>query len=280
MEKGSSKKGSLYVVGTPIGNLKDISLRALEVLEKVDLILCEDTRKTKNLLTHYKIKNSLESYYKDIEQKKNAKIIQDLLEGKEIAIVSSAGTPAISDPGSQLVAAAVLAGIPVVPIPGPCALIAALVVSGLDTSSFCFEGFLPKKSMAKEEKLRVLFEETRTVVLYESPNRIISTLKMMAGIYQDRKIVVVKELTKIFEQVLIGSAQELAELYEIGKLSLKGEFVLLIEGYKEDKQEPSSLKEEVRGVMKTFNISQKEAIALIAKKYKIPKKNVYKSTLS
>ncbi|MEO0076355.1 MAG: 16S rRNA (cytidine(1402)-2'-O)-methyltransferase [candidate division WOR-3 bacterium] len=219
---------ALYIVSTPIGNLSDITLRALAILKAVDLIACEDTRHTTILLNHYQIKNKLTSYFEYNKKEKTDQIIKFIQTGKSVALVSDAGTPGISDPGYYLIRTAIENNIPVVPIPGPSALIAALIVSGLPSDRFAFEGFLPKRKGKKHKKLQNLKDEERTMIFYDSPYRVKDSLKSMLEIFGDRKIVLVRELTKKFETIIRDKISEVISQLENKKL--KGEIVLIVEG--------------------------------------------------
>ncbi|MEO0083466.1 MAG: 16S rRNA (cytidine(1402)-2'-O)-methyltransferase [candidate division WOR-3 bacterium] len=219
---------ALYIVSTPIGNLSDITLRALTILKAVDLIACEDTRHTTILLNHYQIKNKLTSYFEYNKKEKTDQIIKFIQTGKSVALVSDAGTPGISDPGYYLIRTAIENNIPVVPIPGPSALIAALIVSGLPSDRFAFEGFLPKRKGKKHKKLQNLKDEERTMIFYDSPYRVKDSLKSMLEIFGDRKIVLVRELTKKFETIIRDKISEVISQLENKKL--KGEIVLIVEG--------------------------------------------------
>ena len=221
----------LYVVATPIGNLEDVTLRALRVLKEVDLIAAEDTRETGKLLFKYKIKRPLISYYRDNERERANKLLQLLKEGKKIALVSDRGTPGISDPAYLLVKLARDAGIPVVPIPGACGITAALSVCGLPTTNFTFLGFLPRKRGKRRRLLEELSRRCETVIFYESPYRILSLLKELREIFGERRATICRELTKKFEEVIYGSISELLKIYEQKKP--KGEFVIIVEGNKE-----------------------------------------------
>ncbi|MCI0707426.1 MAG: 16S rRNA (cytidine(1402)-2'-O)-methyltransferase [Ignavibacteriae bacterium] len=222
--------GTLYLVATPIGNLEDITYRAVNTLLSVDLIAAEDTRKTKILLDRYKINKPMVSYYSFNERQRTPELISKLLDGKSIAVVSDAGTPGISDPAFYLVRAALEKSIPVVPIPGPSAFISALVVSGLPTDSFVFEGFLPQKK-GRKTKWESLQSETRTIVLYESPHRIVKTLTEISTYLGNRHVVVARELTKKFEEVVRGPVQDV--LQTVSSKSPKGEYVVVVEGLKD-----------------------------------------------
>ncbi len=216
----------LYIVSTPIGNLQDITLRALDVLKTVDLIAAEDTRHTKNLLAHFQIHTPLTSYFEHNELRKSEYIVGLLQEGKNIALVTDAGTPGISDPGYRLIQQAHENKISMTVIPGPCALIAALSLAALPMDSFIFAGFLPVKSIGRKKKLTEFKKETRTVVFYESPHRILKTLQDMAEVLGDWDVVVAREITKKFEEVRRGKAQEILDHFH--KTAPKGEFVVVL----------------------------------------------------
>ncbi len=216
----------LYIVSTPIGNLKDITLRAIEVLKSVDIIAAEDTRHTRILTQHHQIKTPLTSYFEHNQIKKGDELLALLKEGKNVALVTDAGTPGISDPGYHLVNLARENSIPMTVVPGPCALIAALSLSGLPAHSFIFEGFLPVKSQARRKKLAGFAEEKRTVIFYESPHRLLKTLEDMKDVLGDPFVVCGREITKKFEEVRLGSCSEL--LGHFGKGAARGEFVLLL----------------------------------------------------
>ncbi|MFH1790822.1 MAG: 16S rRNA (cytidine(1402)-2'-O)-methyltransferase [Candidatus Omnitrophota bacterium] len=218
--------GSLYVVATPIGNLGDITIRAIDTLKTVDVIACEDTRRTKILTSRYGINTPLISFFAHNEVRKTAFLIEKLKEGKSVALVSDAGTPGISDPGYVIIRASIDNAIPVVCIPGPSALISALVISGKPTNKFVFEGFLSNKSGKRRRRLEELKTEERTVILYESPHRIINLLADIADIMGNRQIICVRELTKKFEEILRGEAASLADTFR--QNPPKGEFTVII----------------------------------------------------
>jgi len=222
------KKGILFVVSTPIGNLEDITLRALRILKEVDLIAAEDTRRTGLLLKHFGIETPLTSYFEGNELKKGEWLISRLKEGERIALVSDAGTPGISDPGYRLVRLAIENGIPVIPIPGPSAIITALSTSGLPTDAFLFKGFLPHKSKRRREILQEVKEARETLIFYESPHRITQTLNDMVEILGDREMVLARELTKRYEDILRGKVSQIIEQLK-GK-KLKGEITLIVSG--------------------------------------------------
>ena len=230
MKQNSSEttSGTLYLVSTPIGNLEDITLRALRVLKEVDLIAAEDTRRTKKLLNHYQIKTPLTSYFEHSSFKKTQSLLSQLKKGKEIALVSEAGTPSISDPGFKLTKRAIENRLKVVPIPGASASITALSASGLPTNSFIFEGFIPRKSGKRRNFFLSLKDQEKTLIFYESPRRLITTLKDLLALLGDRQIVIARELTKIFEEMIRGRTSEVIEL--LADKTIKGEITILVSG--------------------------------------------------
>lgn len=222
--------GILYVVPTPIGNLEDITLRAIRVLKEVDLIIAEDTRQSLKLLNHFEIKKTIQSYHMHNEHKVLQRYVDEILGGKNIALVSDAGTPAISDPGFLLVRECLKNNIKVDCLPGATAFVPALVKSGLPADSFCFEGFLPEKK-GRQTMLKKLCEEERTIILYESPHRLLKTLKQFIEYFgAERLISVSRELTKTFEETVNGTIQEVLTHFENN--IVKGEFVIVIDGKK------------------------------------------------
>lgn len=216
----------LYLVATPIGNLEDITLRALRVLKECDVVAAEDTRHTGQLLKHFQISKPLLSYFQFNEAKRSEEILQRLQRGEKVALVTDAGSPGISDPGERVVKAAIAAGFKVEPIPGPCALIAGLTASGLPSDEFHFVGFLPHKSGQRRNHLEKLKPIPGTLVFYESPYRILKMLEELADIYPDRHVVLARELTKKFEEFLRGSPRDL--LTQLQQRSIKGEFVVMV----------------------------------------------------
>ena len=225
--------GILYLVATPIGNLEDITLRAIRILKEVDVIAAEDTRHTLKLLNHLEITKPMISYHRHNEDIKTDKLIEILKSGKKIALVTDAGTPAISDPGEEIVKEALKEDIEVIPVPGACALITALIASGMNTKEFKFIGFLPLNKKNRKEKIEEIEKETQTIILYEAPHKLLGTLEDLKGIVADRKVVLAKELTKIHEEFIRGTIQELLEKVK----EPKGEFIILIEGAdKSDKE--------------------------------------------
>ncbi len=227
-------KGKLFIVSTPIGNREDITLRALRTLKEVDLIAAEDTRHTSLLLRHFGIQTPLTSYFEGNELKKKEFILSKLEQGDQIALVSDAGTPGISDPGFRLIQTAVENRIPIVPIPGPSAVIAALSVSGLPTDAFLFKGFLPHKSKKKRDLLKQLEDVRETLIFYESPHRLSETLNDISDILGNREMALTRELTKIYEEVLRGKVSEIQ--IQIGDRKLKGEITLVISGKRRQKK--------------------------------------------
>jgi len=221
-------KGTLYIVSTPIGNREDITLRALRILKEVDLIAAEDTRHTGLLLRHFGIQTPLTSYFEGNELRKKEFIISKLTQGERVALVSDAGTPGISDPGFRLIRTAIEHEIPIIPVPGASAVIAALSVSGLPTDAFVFRGFLPHKTKRRRDLLVELADVRETLIFYESPHRISETLRDIYEVLGNRKIVLTRELTKIYEEVLRGKVSEIQ--IQIGERKLKGEITLVISG--------------------------------------------------
>jgi 16S rRNA (cytidine1402-2'-O)-methyltransferase len=220
--------GTLYLVATPIGNLGDITYRAVQILNQVNLIACEDTRHTHKLLQHYGIKTKTISYHEHNEQQRTQELLELIRNGSDVALVSDAGTPTVSDPGFRIVQAAVESGIPVVPIPGPSAVITALAVAGLPTDEFLFVGFLPSKATVRQNRLKQLVSVQATLIFYEAPHRLAATLKDAVSILGDRLAVVARELTKLHEQIRRGKLSELAQHYGAEETP-KGEIVLLID---------------------------------------------------
>ncbi|SHG41787.1 16S rRNA (cytidine1402-2'-O)-methyltransferase [Thermosyntropha lipolytica DSM 11003] len=270
--------GKLFICGTPIGNLEDVSVRLLKTLRRVDLIACEDTRHTAKLLARYKIKKPLISYHEHSGQEREAYILKLLREGKNIALVSDAGMPGISDPGAGLIKKAIEEGIPLEVVPGPSALVSALALSGMDTSSFVFVGFLPAKEGAREKLLQELKREKRTLIFYEAPHRLVKTLQSMAKILgEERRIAVAREITKLYEEVRRGSLREIERYFAHNPP--KGEFTLIVEGDREEKEVD---REKVLAEVKMLidkGMDKKEALKMKAREYKIKKSELYKSFL-
>ncbi len=266
---------TLYVVATPIGNLEDISLRALHVLRGVNLIAAEDTRKTRHLLAAYNIKTPMTSYYEHNKQTKLDYILECLKEG-DIALVSEAGMPGISDPGYELVVAASQRGISVVPIPGPSAVITALAISGLPTDRFTYIGFLPHKANARRHALEAVAGETGTIIALESPHRLSAALKDILLTLGDRRIVACRELTKLHEEVFRGTVSGAIKHFT----APKGEFTLVIEG-KSAKDKPELTSEVSKQLHQIYlsGAKAKEAIAMVAGETGLPKKELYQAWL-
>lgn len=274
----SKNSGRLYVCATPIGNLEDITLRALRVLKEADLIAAEDTRVTIKLLSHYGISTPMTSYHEHNEATRGRELIEEMKAGKKVALVSDAGMPGISDPGHRLIKACIEEGIPVEPVPGPSALITAVVISGLPTDSFIFQGFLPKKKGERTALLNELLSSGRTVVLFESPKRLKRTLEEALEIDPSISAVVARELTKKFEEVIRGTVSEL--LSRLRSTEIKGEIVLLFGPTKKRAQipEPDDLREAVVDLIKK-GTRKKQAISEVAKKYGISKHLVYETVI-
>ena len=267
------EKGELYLVATPIGNLEDITLRAIRVLQEVDLIAAEDTRHTLKLLNHLNIKKPMISYHRHNEEVKTEELLAQVKEGKNIAIVTDAGTPGISDPGEEIVKEAILQGIEIIPIPGACALINALIVSGLDTKEFSFFGFLSIHTKIKQKQIEKIQQENKTVILYEAPHKLRKTLKSLQDRLGDISIVAVKELTKIHEKVYRGKiSQVLEELEE----ELKGEFVILLSKQEKEERDWNTISlEEHYSYYQEKGMEKKEIIKQIAKDRKQSKNEIY-----
>lgn len=265
---------NLYIVATPIGNLEDISPRAIRILREVNLIAAEDTRKTRILLDKYEIKTPLTSYY---EHNKIDKLdyILGQLESKDIAIVSEAGMPGISDPGYELVAAAVSKGFSVVPVPGPSAIITALAVSGLPTDRFTFIGFLPRRIGERRQALTTVASETGTIIAYEAPHRIQETLSDIIYVLGDRRMAVCRELTKMYEEVFRGTASEALQHFT----DPRGEFTLVIEG--RAKEKPRLTEDVVKKLeeLQQEGLGAREAVAKVVKETGLSKKEVYQAWL-
>jgi len=229
--------GALYLCATPIGNLEDITVRVLRILKEVSIIAAEDTRHTRKLLSYYDIHTPLTSYHEHNKTEKGPKLISRLYQGQDIALVSDAGTPGISDPGQDLVALAVMEGIRIVPVPGPSAVITALVCSGLPTDKFVFEGFLPRVKKARAVTLEKIVAEDRTVIFYESPHRVVRTLQEIRKLAGERPIAVARELTKVYEEVVRGTLSSVIEKFVINQP--RGEFVVVLGGRDKNKNERS-----------------------------------------
>ena len=274
--------GKLYLVATPIGNMDDITLRALECLKNADLIACEDTRHSRILLDHYGIKTKTTSYHEFNKYDKADELVRQMIQGQNVAVITDAGTPGISDPGEELVKKAIEAGIEITSLPGPSAVITALSMCGLSSRRFVFEGFLPADKKERKEALERLRGETRTMVIYEAPHRLKKTLAELVQTVGNKKICICRELTKKFEEIQRFSLQEAIDHYENNEP--RGEMVIIIEGLsKEEKKdldserwEGISLKEHMDRYMQQ-GLDEKEAMKAVAKDRGISKRDVYEA---
>ncbi len=269
-------KGALYIVSTPIGNLEDITLRALKVLKEVDLVAAEDTRHSSRLLNHYGISKPLISYWGEKEKVRAEEVLKRLREGQSVALISDAGTPGISDPGSILIEKAVSEGIGIISVPGPSALVAALSISGLPIKEFIFVGFLPPRKSQRRKILKELNIEKRTIVFYEAPHRIIETLEDMVEVFGERNAALVKEITKIYEEVLRGSLQDILAMMH--NKTVAGEYVIVMEGKRQGGVSLEVALDEVKSLMKRGR-GRKEAVRTISEQYGLSKKALYDMSL-
>jgi 16S rRNA (cytidine1402-2'-O)-methyltransferase len=269
----------LYLVATPIGNLEDITLRALRILQSVDRIACEDTRQTQKLLNHFDIHTPTVSYHMHNEGSRAEELAAELKQGARIAVVSDAGTPGIADPGGQLATAAIAAGVPVFPIPGANAAISALIASGLSTEQFTFRGFLPAKAGQRKTALEELPRDSATHIFYEAPHRIIDTLSDIAAVFgPTQHVVIARELTKLHEEFLRGSASELHTQLS-ARPSIRGEIVLLLETKPSSQaapQQSQSIAAQVAALIKAEGLNEKDALKRIAKDRGIGKSEAYR----
>ena len=268
----------LYLVATPIGNLEDITLRAIRVLKQADLIACEDTRQTQKLLNHYGIETRTISYHEHNEASRAAELIETLAQGARIAVASDAGTPGISDPGFRLISLAIERGIPVVPIPGAVACAAALIASGLAADSFSFRGFLPAKSGARRRELEKIRESSQTEIFYEAPHRILEAVEdMVAVLGPSRRLVIARELTKIHEEFLRGTAAEILQILK-HRGETKGEITLLIGPALADavRVPAASIAERVQQLMREERLDEKSALKKAAKERGVSKSEAYR----
>ena len=269
--------GVLYIVATPIGNLEDITLRALRVLKEVDLIAAEDTRHTRILLSHYDIRTPLTSYHEHNERTKAQPLVERLLGGENIALVSDAGTPAISDPGYRLVVDAIHAGIRVIPLPGAAALAAALSASGLPTDRFAFEGFLPAKKQERRARLQELKNDARTLVFYEAPHRLNESLQDMQQIMGEREIVVGRELSKVHEEFLRGTLSEV--MPRLADREVKGEITIIVHGCTDEGQvSEENIGTEIRRLIDD-GMGMKDVSELLGERYHVSKRQIYQMAL-
>ena len=272
-----SMPGILYIVATPIGNLEDITLRALRVLKEVDMIAAEDTRHTQILLSHHDIHTPLTSYHEHNEKTKSQELVTRLARGQNVALVSDAGTPAISDPGFRLVVRAIRAGVRIIPVPGASALTAVLSASGLPTDRFVFEGFLPARKTQRRERLQTLRDETRTLIFFEAPHRLKDTLGDIRELLGNREAVLAREVSKIHEEFLRGPASELVRA--LGSDAIRGEVTLIISGssglpgVSEDRLKAEILE------LKGKGLRVKEIAEVLGEKFGYPKKDIYRLAL-
>ncbi|WP_313130024.1 16S rRNA (cytidine(1402)-2'-O)-methyltransferase [Anaerocolumna sp.] len=276
--------GTLYLCATPIGNLEDITFRVIRTLKEVDLIAAEDTRHSIKLLNHFEIKTPMTSYHEFNKKEKGPQLIEQLLQGVSIALITDAGTPGISDPGEDLVRLSLEAGIEVTSLPGPAACVTALTLSGLPTRRFAFEAFLPSDKKERQQVLKELQKETRTIILYEAPHRLLKTLKELYEALGDEKITIVKEITKRYENVMPTTILEAIRHY--GEEEAKGEFVLVIEGkpreemLKEEQAQWSSMSlEEHMNLYLEQGMDKKEAMKAVSLDRGVPKREIYQQLL-
>ncbi len=267
--------GKLYIVATPIGNLEDITLRALRILKDVDIIAAEDTRQTLKLLNHFEISKPLMSYHRHNEEIKSNILIEKLKKGNNIALVSDAGTPGICDPGEEIIKKSIEEQIEVIPIPGPCAMVNALIASGVDTKEFCFLGFLPLNKKLRKEKIEEIKNAEKTIIIYEAPHKMKNTLGDLKDILKDRKVVLARELTKVHEEFIRKDIEELLAIVD----NLKGEMILIIEGIKKKNNVENKLNnltlEEHYKYYENQGIDKKEIIKKIAKDRNVNKNDIY-----
>lgn len=269
--------GILYLCGTPIGNLSDFSPRGVEVLQKVSLIAAEDTRHSLKLLQHFGISKPMISYFEHNRKERGEQILRRLLEGEDVALITDAGMPAISDPGEDLVLLCHQNGVQVSPVPGPCAMAAAIAASGLPTGRFCFEGFLTVNKKGRREHLQSLVQEQRTMVFYEAPHKLCTTLHDMLAAFGDRRIVLAREMTKLHEEIVLTTLAQTVEKYE--QTAPKGEFVLVIEGCGQVEQSFTETPREQLEALIASGMSKKEAIRRVAEERGVPKREIYALTI-
>lgn len=272
-------ESALYIVATPIGNLKDITQRAVEILSVVDVIAAEDTRHTRRLLDSLGIRASMLSLHEHNEQVRAGSVLDRVEQGQSVALVSDAGTPLISDPGYILVQQAQSRGIRVVPVPGPSAMTAALSVSGIACGKFVFEGFLPAKAKAKRERLLTYRRERKAVVFYESPHRIVDTLRVLVEVFPDRRLGLARELTKTFETIINGLVADVLQQVEADLNQQKGEFVLVLEGGKELDKDPLDVDEDKLLELLLAELPPKRAASIVAEAVGKKKKELYQRAL-
>ena len=269
--------GALYIVPTPIGNLEDMTFRAVRVLKEVDLIAAEDTRHSQVLLNHYGIRTPVTSYHEHNERSKARELVERLRQGSSVALLSDAGTPMISDPGYRLMVEAIAAGVQVIPLPGPSALTAALTAAGLPTDRFAFEGFLPAKKSERRSTLEVLREDTRTLIFYETPHRLKETLADMADIFGDRDVAIGREISKVHEEFLRGAMREI--IAKLEQQNVRGEITLIVQGATsgalvQEEQLISEVRQLAEDGMRVKEISE-----LLGARYGISRRDVYRLAL-
>ena len=272
-------EGKLYLIATPIGNLGDITYRAVEVLKEVDIIAAEDTRRSLKLLNYLEISKPMISYHRHNEDTKTEELIKILKEGKNIGLITDAGTPGISDPGEEIVKEAIKKNIEVISIPGACALINALISSGLSTKEFSFYGFLPLNKKLRKDKFSDILNQNKTIIFYEAPHRLIKTLKELFDVFGDIEIVIAKEITKIHEEYIRGNISKILKDFE--NKEIKGEYIILFEWHGKSNQEKEveylnsmSLEEQYK-YYEGLKLSKKEIIKQIAKNNKVNKNDIY-----
>ena len=275
-KRENNMNGKIYLVATPIGNLEDITLRAIRILKEVDMIAAEDTRHTLKLLNHLEISKPLISYHRHNEEIKTDKLIENIKSGKNIAIVSDAGTPIICDPGEAIVKVAIEENVEIIPIPGACAFVNGLIISGLDTTEFTFLGFISINKKIRKEKLEEIKNSNKTVILYEAPHKILNTLKDLQEILENRKVVLAREITKIHEEFIRGTISEIIDNYK----EPKGEHIIIIEAnkfLKKDKEEEINKMtlEEHYKYYERQGFNKNEIIKKIAKDKKVNKNEIY-----
>ena len=278
-QQKAAGKGTLFIVSTPIGNLEDVTLRALRVLKEVSLIAAEDTRRIRKLLQAYGIKTPVMSLYDHVESKKAPLLISRLREGEDVAYVCDAGTPLVSDPGYLLVRGAIEDGVPVVPVPGASAVIAALSVAGLPTDQFVFCGFPPSKAARRRQFLKSLTNETRTLIFFESPRRLFACLEDLHDLWGERRAVVTRELTKKFEEICRGTLPDM--LLRLKAERIRGEITLLVEGAPSEtpQDDPADLRKRIRELRENPSLTNKDIVAILASETRLPRSKIYREVL-